>query len=95
MKNMLMKSELKSKSKFERNIKMKRPITILIFASIVLFVGFNIAYYNTSTLLHDNASIISFSSESIILYEHSVRYDDINNSIEKIKNVFYSEYITI
>ena len=74
---------------------MKRPLTILIFASLVLFVGFNIAYYNTSTLLRDNASIISFSSESVILYEHSIRYEDINKSIEKAKNTFKSEYITI
>jgi len=74
---------------------MKKPRRIIFLATLVFIIGINIAYYNTASLIYEKANIISFSSESIYLYETDIRYEDIRNGIEKIKNSFPKEHITI
>ena len=74
---------------------MKKPLPILITAAIALTLGINVAYYNTGMLLKDKANIISFSTESVQIYETDILYKDIKEKAELIKNIFKSEYITI
>ena len=74
---------------------MKKPLSILLAASIALTIGVNVAYYNTGMLLKDKVNIISFSTESVQIYETSILYKDIKEKAELIKNIFKSEYITI
>ena len=58
-------------------------------------IGVSIAYKNTKQLLYDNSSIISFSSESVYIYDHCIDYKDIEETVENIKNCFPKDNITI
>ena len=61
----------------------------------MFIAGTNISYYNTSQLLYEKTSIISFSSESVKLYDYDIKYKDVKNNTEKIKKFFSFESITI
>jgi hypothetical protein len=74
---------------------MKKPRRIIILAAFVFLIGINIAYYNTSSLVREKVNFISFDNESVKVYETDIRYDDVKKHLEKLKNSFPSEYITI
>ncbi len=76
-------------------IKMKKTLAILFICSLVLQTGVSIAYYNTKSLLYDEAKIISFNSESFNIYDYNIDYKEVINIVDNIKDNLYSEYITI
>ena len=74
---------------------MKKAVLILLSAGLVFLTGINIAYYNTSILLKDSANIISFSDDSLNIYEYNILYSDIKEKIELIEKAFKTRFITI
>ena len=76
-------------------IKMKKTLAILFICSLVLQTGVSIAYYNTKSLLYDEAKIISFNSESFNIYDYNIDYKEVINIVDNIKDNLNSEYITI
>ena len=67
----------------------------MLISALVVAIGVSVAYKNTKQLLYDNSSIISFSAESVYIYDKIIDYKDIKEKAELLKNIFKSEYITI
>lgn len=74
---------------------MKAVRRILLLSGVVLSIGLAVAYYNTSSLGYDNANIISFNNEEVVVFDISIKYDDVKNKIEKIKQIVPDKYVTI
>ena len=74
---------------------MKKAFSILSISTLIFIIGINIAYYNTASLMKEKVSLISFSSESVEVYEHDIRYEDIKKASERFKKLFPDENITI
>ena len=74
---------------------MKKAGSIIILSAFIMTIGVSIAYKNTKQLLYDNSSIISFSTESVYIFDYIIDYKDIKKNIEKIKKSFPEEHITI
>ena len=74
---------------------MKAVRRILLLSGVVLSIGLAVAYYNTSSLGYDNANIISFNNEEVVVFDINIKYDDVKNKIEKIKQIVPDKYVTI
>ena len=74
---------------------MKKPISVILIASVFFTIGITVAYKNTKQLMYDNSSIISFSSEAVGLYDFNITYKEIKKAVNNIKNFFPDENITI
>lgn len=74
---------------------MKKTIWILTLATVVLFAGVAVAYYNTSSIGYDNANIVSFNKEQIKVFDYNIEYEKVKDKIEKFEKSLPQEYITI
>ena len=74
---------------------MKKPLSVIIIASIFFTFGITVAYKNTKQLMYDNSSIISFNSESIGFFDYNIDYKDIRKTVNKVKKSFSIENIPI
>ncbi|MBQ9530694.1 MAG: hypothetical protein IJR70_01335 [Eubacterium sp.] len=74
---------------------MKKTGIIILLSVLMLNIGVAVAYKNTKQLLYDNSRIISFSSESVSIYDYNIDYKDIRKTANNIKNTFSTEPITI
>lgn len=74
---------------------MKAVRRILIVSSLALAAGVAVAYYNTASLGYDNANIISFNNEEVQVFDYNIRYKDVEDKIESIRNSIPDDFITI
>lgn len=74
---------------------MKKEAKILAAASLALAVGTAVAYYNTSSFGYDNANIISVTEESVKIFDFDIRYEDLEKSAKKIKEITPKTFISI
>lgn len=76
---------------------MKGKITALFLCfSLVFVAGIGIAYYNTRAYGFDeDAKIIAKDDEKISIFDFNIYYDDINNTIEKAKEIIPDRQYTM
>lgn len=74
---------------------MKKERKILATAVLVLSIGTAVAYYNTSSFGYDNANIISVTEDSVQIFDVNIKYEDIEKSAEKIKEITPKRFISI
>lgn len=74
---------------------MKAVIKIVVLCSLCLGVGLAVAYYNTASLGYDNANIISFNNEELQVFDYNIKYEDVKEKVNKIKNAIPDEFVTI
>jgi len=74
---------------------MKKVRRILFLYCLVLIIGVSVAYKNTKSLMVDNASVISFTTESINVFDSVIYYRDIEKLTEDINNAFNEDFIPI
>lgn len=74
---------------------MKKIVSIMLLASLVLVAGVCVAYYNTSSLGYDNNNIIVINNNEIKLLDYNIKYKDIKDKVDKLENALPSQYITI
>jgi TPP-dependent 2-oxoacid decarboxylase len=73
-----------------------KPIRrILTIATLSLLIGTAVAYYNTSSFGYDDANIISFNNEEVKIFDFDIKYDDVKDKIEKVKQTVPETFITI
>lgn len=77
------------------SIYVKNEIKILAAASLALAIGTAVAYYNTSSFGYDNANIISVTEESVKIFDFDIKYEDIEKSVEKIKENTPKNFISV
>lgn len=68
---------------------MKGKIIALIMSfSLIFCVGIGVAYYNTRSFgFSDDTKIITRDSEKITVLDYDIYYNDIDNFIEKAKEI--------
>lgn len=74
---------------------MKKPRRILALAALTLLIGISVAYYNTSSFGYDNANIVSFDNEEIRVLDFKIKYREIEEKFEKLKENVPDDFITI
>lgn len=73
----------------------KKERHILAIAAMCLAVGLIIAYYNTSSLGYDNANIISFNSEQLNIFDYEIKFSEVREKYNKLKEFIPDEIIVI
>ena len=73
----------------------KKERRILAFAAMCLAVGLIISYYNTSSLGYDDANIISFNSEQLNIFDYEIKFSEVREKYDRLKELVPDEIIVI
>lgn len=74
---------------------MKAVVKITLACAVCLAIGLSVAYYNTASLGYDNANIISFESDEVKIFDYDIKYEEVKETAERVKNAIPDLYVTI
>lgn len=76
---------------------MKGKISALFLCfSIIFVIGIGVAYYNTRAYGFDeNTKIITKDDEKISIFDYEIYYEDIDNAVEKAKEIIPKEHYAV
>lgn len=74
---------------------MKAVVKITLACAVCLAIGLGVAYYNTASLGYDNANIISFESDEVKIFDYDIKYEEVRETAERVKNAIPDLYVTI